>query len=278
MKKVFFFCLLMILSVLYSEKQKIAVFPFNGVRNDYNMTLTAENQMISLLVNQGIFDVIERSQLDKIVKEQQLSLTGLIDVSDAVKIGKISGVRYAVIGSVPNVNYRAVQKVDDKGEPYLSVDALVVIQIRVIDIKTAGVLFSKTYNAKPGGGLLGSILSLDTSADPETTLAKTVKRVYKKVAKDMTNAFPMSGYILSIEGNIVTIDIGKQAGVKKKMLFDVIKETEKIHPKTKKLIVIEKKVGLLKVKEVTGDESSECIIKKGEDKIAEMMKVNLRKK
>jgi hypothetical protein len=42
--------------------------------------------------------------------------------------------------------------------------------------------------------------------------------------------------------------------------------------------VIEKKVGLLKVKEVTGDESSECIIKKGEDKIAEMMKVNLRKK
>ena len=272
-------CLLMVLSAVCSAKQKIAVFPFTGIRNDYNVTILAEQEMISLLVNQKRFDVIERDQLQSIIKEQKLAFTGVIDVSDAVEIGKIGGIRYAVIGTVPNVNYSSQQKYDENGKPYLEVDALVVVQLRIVDIQTAAVIFSETYNAKPGGGFLG--IGRNVSGDAETTLAGTVKSVYeKKVANDMLNTFPMSGYILSVgeKGKTVTIDIGSEVGVKKKMKFDVIKEETKIHPKTKKEITVEKKVGLIQVIEVAGKESAICKIKDGEDINEDMMKVKLQKK
>ncbi|MFH0948109.1 MAG: CsgG/HfaB family protein [Elusimicrobiota bacterium] len=266
-------------TVICFAKEKIAVFDFSGAANDYKMPSVTQSEMTSLLVNQKRFDVIERSELDTIIKEQMLSTTGIFDVNDAVKIGKIGGIKYAVIGSVPNVNYSKERVWSDYSKEYIwKIDALVVLQLRIINIETAGIIFSETFNMKPGGGFLG-LGKVDESTDAETTLTNIVKRYFEKnIAKKVSNSFPVEGSIMSIDKESVVIDIGSESGVNEGMKFDVISQEEKTNSKTGKKIVMERKIGVLQVKEVSGTESAVCKIKDGDDAIQEGMVVKLQKK
>lgn len=269
---VVFFC-----TVSLFAKEKIAVFDFQGVHNDANMTAIAENEMISLLVEQKRFDVVERQQLARILQEQQLSNTGIIDVEQATEIGKIAGIKYAVFGQVTNVNYSA-KRIQTESGSYLDVDALIALQIRIVDIQNGSVIFSKAYNGKPSSGF-GSLLSgSGASDDAETTLTNILKKLYEKeIAKDLSKVFPIEGSIVAVEDkSTVIIDIGTEQGVTEGMSFDIVTKEEKISERTQKNITIVKKIGSLKVKEVTGSESSVCKIKDGKN-IEEGMLVQLQK-
>jgi len=260
-------------------KDKIAVFPFKRTAyNDYRMTDVAETEMVSLLVNQKRFDVVERAQLEAIMKEQTLNLTGIIDVSQAVEIGKISGVKFAVLGNVSNVNYSKVQKTNDQGELYWEIDALFVMDLRIVNVQTASVIFSETFTSKPGGGLFGGLMGVGLSTDPETQLSSMVKKLYEKeISKKMLGAFPMEGTIISYDGNQAIIDIGLGEGVTKGMKFDVIMQQQKENPKTQKVITIEYKVGKIEVVDVSGEESAICKVKDGKDQIREGLVVKFSK-
>jgi TolB-like protein len=249
-------------------KEKIAVFPFTGIQRDANMTSLAESEMISLLVAQKRFDVVERAQLNTILKEQHLSNTGLINVEDTTEIGKIGGISYGVIGQVTNVNYSASQVYNKTTQDYdLVVDALIVLQIRIVDIKTGAILFSKTYNSKPkSSGFLGLGKS-DSSGDAESTLANSLKRTYKEeISADLDKVFPIEGSIISLEDKkTVIIDIGSDSGVTKGMKFNVITREEKVSERTGKPVILTKKIGVIQVNDVTGAESSICKIKDGKN-------------
>lgn len=56
--------------------------------------------LITALIQTGRFTVIERVQLDKIISEQALGQTGLIDTETAIEIGKLSGLAGIVVGSL----------------------------------------------------------------------------------------------------------------------------------------------------------------------------------
>jgi curli biogenesis system outer membrane secretion channel CsgG len=51
-------------------------------------------------VKTGRFEVVERALLQKILEEQKLSMTGVIDKSSASQIGKVLGVKAIITGSV----------------------------------------------------------------------------------------------------------------------------------------------------------------------------------
>jgi len=180
-----------------SAKDKIAVFPFSRtIARDGNMTYFAETEMISLLVNQRRFDVVERAQLERILSEQSLGQTGVIDISQAVEVGKISGVKYAVLGTVTNVNFNVtktyVKDFQGNSSPVDVVDALLAMDIRIVDIESATVIFSETYTKKPNGGFMG--LGGNLSTDPETQLSSMVKDLYaNEISKKMLRAFPIEG-------------------------------------------------------------------------------------
>jgi TolB-like protein len=54
----------------------------------------------SALVNSQGFKIIEREQLDKVVKEMEMNQTGFIETTDAVEIGKILHADAIITGSV----------------------------------------------------------------------------------------------------------------------------------------------------------------------------------
>lgn len=58
------------------------------------------NELVTKFTSQTELQIVERDQLDRIIEEQQLSLSGLIDTTTAVRIGNIAAAEYIVTGSV----------------------------------------------------------------------------------------------------------------------------------------------------------------------------------
>ena len=87
-----------------NDKPRIAVIEFkNKADNQWWYSgggAAAQDVFVTELVKSGRFRVIEREMLDALLAEKNLSLSGDVDPSTAVRAGKLLGVDYILTGSV----------------------------------------------------------------------------------------------------------------------------------------------------------------------------------
>lgn len=87
-----------------SDKPRIAVLEFvNKADNQYwwhGGAAAMQDVFVTELVKSGKFRVMEREQIAAIMQEKGLTLSGDIDPSTAMQIGKLLGVNYMLTGSV----------------------------------------------------------------------------------------------------------------------------------------------------------------------------------
>lgn len=83
----------------------------------------------------GNVQVIERSQLDKVIAEQKLSYSELADEKTAVRFGKLLGAQYIAVGSVSQLGGRYT------------------IALRILDVETAATLVGDTVSTDSASGL-----------------------------------------------------------------------------------------------------------------------------
>ena len=84
-------------------KPFIAVFPFEDANARTEVTKLGQSlteMLITALIQANRYNVMERVQLESIMKEQSLSQTGVIDTETAVEVGKLSGLEGIVVGSI----------------------------------------------------------------------------------------------------------------------------------------------------------------------------------
>ena len=86
---------------------RVAVMPFSG--RDGETGLSLAEAFTTYLMDAG-FEVIERAQLEKVLAEQKISLSGALGQEDLAQVGKLAGVRAVVTGSyrVRRENVRTV--------------------------------------------------------------------------------------------------------------------------------------------------------------------------
>ncbi len=72
-----------------------------------NLGAIAADQLTTLAVNTGRFDVIERAQLQQLLKEQ--GLEGIVDPKEMARQGKVRGLDYLVLGKVTNFRVQAAR-------------------------------------------------------------------------------------------------------------------------------------------------------------------------
>lgn len=234
-------------------EDNIAVFPFkNKVQDDYGLTELAETEMSALLVSYKRFNVIERKEIDKILQEQHFSNSGIVDINEALQIGKVKGIKYGVFGEITNASWSAKDVASSS------------FQLKIVDMETADVKLSKVYNMQS---------QEKKDADKKAAFANMLKeKIKKEVSNDLVNAFTIEGSIVDVNGKKVTIDMGSKQGVIKGMEFNVMESKEKIGKNGKK-VKVEKARALLEVTEVH-DETAVCKFKDGE-KLEEGMTVKL---
>ncbi|MEK7197356.1 MAG: FlgO family outer membrane protein, partial [Nitrospirota bacterium] len=177
------------------KKTKIAVLDFQLQGEGYetsDMGKIVAEWLITALVKEGRFDVIERMLLKKVLDEQRLGVSGIIDESSASKLGRVLGAKIVITGSI--MKFQNVMEVN----------------ARIIEVESSSIIAAENVKS--------------TSA---VKLEDLVVKMAEKIIKD----FPLEGYIAQRKENRVLIDLGKRAGVKTGMQFIVFKEGKVIkHP------------------------------------------------
>ncbi len=222
------FCFLAVSSAQADfKKTKIAVLDFSLQGQGYETTdmgaIVAE-WFITALVKEGRFDVVERALLQKIVAEQKLGITGVVDESSAAQLGRVLGVKIIISGSV------------------LKLQNVLEVNARIIDVET------------------GSIIAAENvKSSSSTSLQSLIVQMSQIIIKN----FPLEGYIVKRSGKNVTIDLGRLAGVREGMEFITFKEGNIIkHPRTGEVLDVEQiKTGKIKISSVRGKISTAVISK-----------------
>jgi TolB-like protein len=87
-----------------NQKRTIAVVEFSDLKGTVtNFGRFLSEELITRLYQTKKFKVIERQQLNKIIAEQKLSLTGVVDTASAQKLGRVLGVDSIVSGSISDL-------------------------------------------------------------------------------------------------------------------------------------------------------------------------------
>jgi len=189
-------------STLVGERLSIAVLPFDskGIGGAIGQ-IDLLDKLVNGFVNINRFKVIERAQLEKILAEQKLGLSGVIDASTAAQIGKGIGVDGVIYGSLT------------RGGEAVSIDA------RLIDTETAAIISAKDAYSN------------------SISLQNLSQMIGELAAKFKTDLPILNGYIIGVQGEKVTIDIGFKTGLKKGMKCHIYREGAPIvHPVTNEVI------------------------------------------
>ena len=95
------FCLFILsVSAFADEKVTIAVLDLNPKGVSARVANVVADIIRSEFVNIGNFTVVERSQMNAIMEEQGLQMSGCTDSSCAVQFGKLLSARRIVVGEV----------------------------------------------------------------------------------------------------------------------------------------------------------------------------------
>ena len=121
--------------------------PGIGFEEDLSEGIT--DLMINALVNSGRFRVFERGKLSSIVNEQGFqNLSGLVDPSTVVQLGKMIGVNYIITGSLTDVSRSGSGRINIAGIGIGSSSVRVALTVRIIDVTTGEILYSVVEKEK----------------------------------------------------------------------------------------------------------------------------------
>ena len=114
------------------NKQNVAILNFghSGIPVQYSESLT--QKLITKMINQQKYTIVERTQMDKILKEQKFQHSGCTDQECAVKIGQLLNVDYIVLGQISQL------------ESFFTVDA------RLISVSSGEAIISAEFNSSRG--------------------------------------------------------------------------------------------------------------------------------
>jgi len=172
MKKIFlFYALLSIVLISNAQQEKLRVAVLDpttsGIAMDEGTKLAVQELISSTMVNTGRFIIIERSMIDKIIKEQAFQNGDMADNSQATEIGKLAGANKVVLSAVSLVGGRNM------------------LSIKIIDVLTASVDKQKAMVVNNA-----DLLDVVEPMTLEVLGEKAVYPQYNKVAEKRESSAP----------------------------------------------------------------------------------------
>jgi curli biogenesis system outer membrane secretion channel CsgG len=104
----------------------------------------ASDMLITALVKTKKYRVYERNRLKSIMKEQKLQMSGAVDMSTAVQIGKLVGAKYIITGAVTEYG---VAKSGAHGGGLFNLGKQryeSTVDVRAVNVQTGEIVFADT--------------------------------------------------------------------------------------------------------------------------------------
>jgi len=188
-------------------RERVSVLGFSGtVQEEYKEI--AVNKLSALLVKIDRFEVVERAEIDLILEEQYLQLTGLVAEEQAVEVGKILGVKLAFIG---NINRLAASWDRESGR----YKAEAGITVKIIDVETGKILH---IMEEEGYG---------SDQNYRNSLHKAIESsIGSNLAYKIREIFTIHSEVLKVEDGTIYFLDGSRQGVKKGMRYYILRPEE----------------------------------------------------
>jgi len=247
-------------------KDRVAIMDFENKsqHGGWRLGQGASDILTTELVKTAKFNVMERDRLAAIIKEQNLGASGRIDPSTAARIGKIIGVEYIITGAITEYG----QSQGGGGGRGVNIGKKgyhATVDIRMINAATGAIIFADSASHSKstisvrvfgiGGG----------ESFNEKKATEVMREAIKKLTAKITSAPIKSGeskstaglsgsetLVADVDGNIITLNKGKNAGLKTGQKVTISRKGKVIKdPQTGKILKIKyNKIGAIKLTEV----------------------------
>lgn len=237
------------LTALAGEKKRIAVTDFENESqvHDAHMGRGIADMLVVELVKNKAYQVVERTKLQSVLKEQRLGATGAVDAGTAAKLGKLLGLDYLVAGKIVEAGAQTTG-IFGINETRIRV----VLAVRLIDATTGNILLAESAEGEVKKGSLsdkdGKIIAGD-QAFTSSVFSEAARKAVIKVVDKLNEVNPLEGYVIQIDGKKVYIDLGRDQGVQVGQKYTLFKEGKVIkHPVTGKIMGVERnEMGTIKI-------------------------------
>jgi len=283
-----------------APKRRIAVLDFDyATVQEYVNDIFGRNEdigkgiadmLVTDLVRNGTYSVIERRQLDRVLQEQNFQQSGRADPTSAVQLARILGVDAIIIGSITQFGR------DDKklgiggvgggvhvggiglgGIGRKTAKAVVNIDARVVSTTTAEILGVATGHGESkrsgtsliggvatGAGAVGGAFSVGSSNFGSTIIGEATKAAVDSLVGQLVAVAPniaetkvaIKALVADVAGAEIIINVGSSGGVKVGSEYEVMRPGREVRdPATGRVLRrVTTRVGTLKITSV--DEQS----------------------
>jgi curli biogenesis system outer membrane secretion channel CsgG len=262
--------------------------------------------LVSYLVKDGSYSVIERKALDKILAEQNFSNSDRADATSAAKIGKLLGVDAIITGSVTqfgndtkNTGVGGVGggfgKLGLGGFKQKQSKAIVGLTGRVVSVDTGEILAAaegmgeskRTSTSLTGGGGSWSgfgagNVNFGSSDFQNTIIGEAVKLAVEQMSTNVVaergkvavRHVVVQGLVAGVAGTQVVINVGSRAGVQVGDQLSVERVSQEFKdPATGKVIRrLSSSIGIVRVVDVDAESSVADIVSGSGFKANDMVK------
>jgi curli biogenesis system outer membrane secretion channel CsgG len=263
-----------------AQKPRLAVIRIDNASQYWHGTLgpAIENWIVDELVNGGQVRVMERQQLQAVLQEQGLSLSGAVDDKTAVSVGKLLGCQLILTGAVTDFSIQRAEAHGGFGVAFgvKKTTASGMLNIRLINTTTAEIVFSgsekgETSFSNVSVAGFGGGMDFDESQAKQIFEKATKNLVAKIIGKigaikdSLGAAAALSGKVAKVADGKVYISIGSTDGVKEGDTYGVFRLGEAItDPDTGKVLGQDKtRIGNYTVTKVAGEHLSIGVMDSG---------------
>ena len=262
------------------ERKKLIILTSNNKEGNISDQITQIASSTATQLNR--YDVLDRSYLDKILKEQKLQHSGVVNPDDAIEIGKVAGANEAIHISILNFGQKGVptkkqEEKEEKEEPETglfgwivkevvkaeidkkledverypnNIQTIINGEVRLLDIETGQTTTSFQINVEHTGGV------------KTKSLNQALKKVRSQMVTHMKSLYQLSSEVLDVRGKDATLLLGKDMGVHGGMLFKIKSLDTKRTVRHREITISGKTVGFVEVENVSADASEGRVLRK----------------
>ncbi len=254
--------------------------------------------LVTGLVKDGSFSVIERKALDKIMAEQNFSNSNRADPTSAAKIGKMLGVDAILVGSITEFGNETKKTglggaggnwggFGLGGFGHSNSKANVGIDARLVNVDTGEILAvaegkgqsSRSSTSMTGGGgnwhgFGAGNADFGSSDFQNTIIGEATKIAVDKLTADLVTDTPkvgvrvitVEGLVAAVDGGQIILNVGAKAGVKVGDQLTVMRVTKEIKDPATGAVIrrLSSNIGVVKATDVD-DASAVCVPVSGTD-------------
>jgi len=268
-----FLFLLVFSSLSAAERPTIAVLDFdvtkeqvsfgNGfvvIKNVDETTKLLSSDLLTYLVKTNKFNVVERDRMADLLKEQDFSESGYLSPESAVKMGKLIGADYFVMGKIEQLKAKLERKqipYTDRIQPQYK--GKMVVNVRIVDSRGGKIVSANKF----------SVEHEDKNRKNEVTPDDFLISLKDKTVQHIVNGvvggvFPLK--IIKITGNDVYLNRGDGVDFEVGSTLAVLVQGESlVDPDTgESLGSTEQEVGTIQVSEIQQKFSKATIVTGGQ--------------